>query len=223
MIKMLRGQVKKLQIMPKKKNGMPFEAHPSPMKTENGENLLYVKPKSGLKMSLEDVETWSLGRNAIRKGDMGRVFDAFMDGAAYWMSRGFRIETPIGIFSPKISLKRQETDPDNIHHDDVELQGIDYQSAKPFEKELKIKIGTDGFRYVRIPVSSRIMNNQEHLEKALQESIKANNGYTTVRSFSFYSGLTEHSARKQLARWCHGNNPKLQMSRIAHAHIYTEI
>lgn len=198
--------------MPRKKNGMPFEAHPSPMKAENGENLLYVKPKSGLKMTLDDIESWCLGHNALRKGDMMRTFDAFMDGAAYWMSRGFRIETPIGTFSPKIGLKRKETNPDNIKHDDVELQGIDYQSTKPFEKELEKEIGSDGFRYVRVPVSSRIMNNQEHLEKALQESLKANNGYTTVRSFSYYSGLTEHSARKQLDHWCYGNNPKLQMS-----------
>ena len=209
--------------MPRKKNGMPFEAHPSPMKAENGENLLYVKPKSGLKMTLDDIESWCLGHNALRKGDMMRTFDAFMDGAAYWMSRGFRIETPIGIFSPKIGLKRKETNPDNIKHDDVELQGIDYQSTKPFEKELEKEIGSDGFRYVRVPVSSRIMNNKEHLEKALQESLKANNGYTTVRSFSYFSGLTEHSARKQLDHWCYGNNPKLQMSRVAHAHIYTEI
>ena len=120
-------------------------------------------------------------------------------------------------------MKRKETDPDNIKHDDVELLGIDYQSAKPFEKELKSEIGSDGFCYVRVPVSSRIMNNLKYLEKALQESLKANNGYTTVSSFSYYSGLTEHSARKQLDRWCTGNNPKLQMTRIAHAHIYTEI
>ena len=92
--------------MPRKKNGMPFEAHPSPMKSENGENLLYVKPKSGLKMSLEDIETWSSGRNAIHKGDMERVFSAFIDSAAYWMSRGFRIETPIaGLFHLGLSFK----------------------------------------------------------------------------------------------------------------------
>ncbi len=209
--------------MPRKRNGMPFEVHPSPMKAENGENLLYVRPKSGQKMTLEDIEAWCSGRNALRKGDLERVFETFREGAAYWMSRGFRIETPIGTFAPKIGLKRKETDPDRIKHDDVELQGIEYQSTKPFEKELEKEIGSDGFRYVRLPVSSRIMNNLEHLEKALQESIKANNGYTTVSSFATYSGLTEHSARKQLDRWCRGDNPKLQRSRISHAHIYTEI
>lgn len=209
--------------MPIKKDGMPFEAHPSPMKDENGENLLYVKPESGLRMSLHDIEGWCIGQNAIRRGDMERVFDAFKDGAAYWMSRGFRIETPIGIFAPKIGLKRKETNPDKIKHDDVELVGIDYQSVKPFEKEIIINVSSEGFRYVRKPVSSRIMNNLEHLEKALRESIKANHGYTTVSSFAAYSGLTEHSARKQLDRWCYGDKARLMRSRVSHAIIYTEI
>ena len=62
---------------------MPFEAHPSPMKAENGDNLLYVKPQRGLKLSLDDLETWCVGRNAIRKGDIERAFDAFIDCAAY--------------------------------------------------------------------------------------------------------------------------------------------
>lgn len=202
---------------------MPFEAHPSPMKAENGGNLLYVKPKSGLKMTLQDIETWCLGHNAIRRGEMERVFKAFQDGATFWMSRGFRIETPIGTFAPKIGLKRKETNPDNIRHDDVELQGIEYQSAKPFEKELASELSGEGFRYVRKPVSSRIMNNLEHLEKALQNSLKANHGYTTVSSFSAHSGLTEHSARKQLDRWCYGDKARLMRSRVSHAIIYTEI
>lgn len=209
--------------MPRKNNGMPFEAHPSPMKAANGEQMLYIKPQSGLKMSLDDIEAWCIGRNALRKGDMQRVFDAFIDGASYWMSRGFRIETPIGCFTPKIGLKRQVTDPDDIMHDDAELLGIDYQSVKPFEKELRSHIGSYGFRYIRKPVSSRIMSNLEHLEKALRESIKANNGYTTVSSFAHYSGLTNHSARKQLDRWCNDDTPKLQRSRVSHAIIYTEI
>ena len=91
---------------------MPFEVHPSPMKAENGENLLYVRPKSGQKMTLEDIEAWCSGRNALRKGDLERVFETFREGAAYWMSRGFRIETPIGTFATKIGLKRKEPDPD---------------------------------------------------------------------------------------------------------------
>ena len=209
--------------MPRKKNGMPFEAHPTPQKDVNGESLLYVTPQSGLKRSLHDLESYFGDRYSLRKGDMARVFDAFMDAAPQWMAEGFRIETPIGTFSAKIELKRDITNPDDIKHDDVEPKGIDFRPSKQFEKELKINIGSDGFRYVRKPTSSRIMNNIQHLEEALRKSIKANNGYTTVASFALYSHLTEYSARKQLDHWCYGDNPKLKMSCISHAHIYTEI
>lgn len=209
--------------MPRKKYGMPFEAHPTPQKNANGEPLLYVTPQSGLKRTLKELETYFGDKYSIRKGEMSRAFEAFMEAAPKWMAEGYRIETPIGTFSAKLELKRDVTNPDNIKHDDVELKGIDYRPAKQFEKELDIEIGSDGFRYVRKPMSSRIMNNIQHLEEALQKSIRANNGYTTVASFAYYSHLTEHSARKQLNLWCTGNNPKLHMSRVSHAHIYTEI
>ena len=202
---------------------MPFEAHPSPLKAENGEKLLYVKPLSGRTRTIQDIENLYADRYSLRKGDMLRAFDAFMDIASQWMAEGYRIETPIGTFAPKIKLKRHVTDPDEIQHDDVELDGIDYQSIKPFEKALKYKIGVDGFRYVRKPTSSKLMSNLQHMEKALRRSIEANKGYTTVSSFALYSGLTEHSARNQLNKWCYGDSPKLQRSRFGHAIIYTEI
>lgn len=209
--------------MPRKKYGMPFEAHPTPQKNTNGESLLYVMPQSGLKRTLDELETYYGDKYSIRKGEMSRMFEAFMEVAPKWMAEGYRIETPIGTFSAKLELKRDITNPDDIKHDDVELKGIDYRPTKQFEKELDLEIGSDGFRYIRKPLSSRIMNNIQHLEEALQKSIRANNGYTTVASFAYYSHLTEHSARKQLNLWCTGENPKLHMSRVSHAHIYTEI
>jgi len=209
--------------MPRKKNGMPFEAHPTPQKDAKGESLLYVTPQSGLKRTLHELETYFGDKYSIRSGEMTRMFEAFMEAAPIWMAEGYRIETPIGTFSAKIELKRDITNPDDIKHDDVAFKGIDFRPTKQFEKELKYAIGSDGFRYVRKPTSSRILNNLQHLEEALQKSIKANKGYTTVASFARYSHLTEHSARKQLNRWCCGDSPKLQKSRISHAHIYTEI
>ena len=209
--------------MPRKKYGMPFEAHPTPKKNANGEPLIYVTPQSGLKRTLKELETYFGDKYSIRRGEMTRVFEAFMDAAPIWMAEGYRIETPIGTFSAKLELKRDITNPDDVKHNDVELKGIDYRPAKQFEKELNIEIGSDGFRYVRKPISSRIMKNIRYLEEALQKSIRANNGYTTVASFAQYSHLTEHSARKQLNLWCTGKNPKLHMSRVSHAHIYTEI
>ena len=96
--------------MPRKKTGMPFEAHPSPKVAENGEKLLYVKPQSGLARTLSEFEMWFHDKFSLRQGDMNRVFEAMLDGAPEWFAAGYRIETPIGTFSPKLKLKRQVTD-----------------------------------------------------------------------------------------------------------------
>ena len=206
-------QLLDFSAMPRKKTGMPFEAHPSPKVAENGEKLLYVKPQSGLVRTLSEFEMWFHDKFSLRQGDMNRVFEAMLDGAPEWFAAGYRIETPIGTFSPKLKLKRQVTDPDDISHDDVELDGIEFQPSKSFIKNMEYAVVRDGFRYVRKPQSNRLLNNQQHLEKALQQCIKEH-GYATVASFAAHSGLTDHSARRQLDKWCYGDNPKLQFSRF---------
>lgn len=209
--------------MPRKKNGLPFEVHPSPMKADNGESLLYAKLRSGMKKTLQELEAYYSFKYSFRKGELVRLFDDVLDMFVEVMAEGYRIETPLGTFWAKLGMKRQITNPDDVRFDDVELQGIEFQFSKAFLKKLKIKTDSDGFRFVRQPTSSRIMRNMQHLEDALHKSLKANKGYTNVRSFSIYSGLTEYSARKVLNKWCIGNNPKLQRSRVSHAIIYTEI
>ena len=209
--------------MPRKKDGMPFEVFPGPRKAANGEKLLYASPQSGMKKTLQEVEDFYSYKYSFRRGDLTRLFEAFQDIASMAMSMGYRIETPIGVFSPKLGMKRKLTNPDEVKHDDVRLQGVDYKCAKAFTKNLRSEIGHEGFRYVRQPASSRIILNQQHLEEALQKSLKRNKGYTTVTSFANYSGLTEYSARKVLNKWCSGNNPKLQCTRVSRAMIYTEI
>lgn len=209
--------------MPRKKEGMPFEVHPGPRKAANGEKLLYAIPKSGMKKTLQELEDFYRYKYSFRHGDMTRLFEAFRDIASMVMSMGYRIETPIGVFSPKLGMKRKLTNPDEVKHDDVRLEGIDYKCAKAFTKDLRCEIGHEGFRFVRQPVSSKIILNEQHLEEALQKSIKHNKGYTTVHSFAIFSGLTEYSARKVLNRWCSGNNPRLLCSMVSRAKIYTEI
>ena len=56
--------------MPRKKTGMPFEAHPSPKVAENGEKLLYVKTQSGLVRTLSEFEMWFHDKFSLRQGDM---------------------------------------------------------------------------------------------------------------------------------------------------------
>lgn len=193
------------------------------MKDENGKNLLYIKPLSGRKITMKEIDHQCASSHAMKDGELIRAVDAALEHIIYWMSEGYRIETPIGTFEPKLRLKQPKTETDKVRSDDAELQGIDFMPSKKFEKTLKIKISRNGFRYIRRPDSSSLMRNEQYLIEALQKSIKANNGYTTVNSFATYSGLTVYSARKRLNSWCHGEHPMLQCSHFGHLLIYTEI
>lgn len=209
--------------MPRKTNGLPFETYPSPNKDENGQNLLFAKPARNRKMTLEELETFCAETYSLRNGEMARAFQAFIKGTSRFMSQGYTIETPIGIFEPKLAMKRQITNPDEVTHDDVEFDGIQFKASKTFKKEVKMKIGDDGYRYVRKTQSNRLITNEEQLLKALEKSIKANNGHTTVASFVQYSGLTDYSARKVLSHWCYGRSPRLKAAIYGRTTIYTKV
>ena len=208
--------------MPKKKNGMPFEAYPGPNKDDNGQKLLFVRPARGRRMTLAELENFCAVGYAIRKGDINRALQAFIDAASDFMSQGYTIETPIGVFEPKLAMKRPVVDPDDVQHDDVEFDGIQFRVSKEFKKEVKRHLGSDGFRYVRKPSSTRLLANEEHLLKALQKSLDANKGYTTVADFVYYSGLTTYSARKRLNKWSYGEHPRLKTMTYGRTTVYVE-
>jgi hypothetical protein len=42
--------------MPRKKDGMPFEVHPTPAKGRDGKNIVYAKPALRDKMTMSGVE-----------------------------------------------------------------------------------------------------------------------------------------------------------------------
>lgn len=209
--------------MPRKTKGLAFEVHPGLKKNEKGETMLYATTESGRKMSLDDFELWIHDKYSLPRGMMTRVFEAFMEAAPEWMAQGYKIETPIGIFSPRLKMKRDITNPDEVGNNDVEVDGVDCRISKQFEKRMGHSVNTDGYRYVRKTASSKILNDTQRLEEALYKSLKANKGFTTVSSFMQFSGLTKYSADKQLTHWCHGENPKLQRTRINHNDIFTEI
>ena len=206
--------------MPRKTHGMPFETYPSPQKGDDGQNTLFARPRSGLRMTIDELEKYCSTGYSLRKGEMTRVFLTFEEVASKFMSQGYTIETPIGTFEPKLEMKRKVTNPDEVKHDDVQLEGIQVRVAKSFKKALKANIGSDGFRYTRRPSSKRLLTNDEHLLKALEKSINVHRGYTTVASFAFHSGLTDYSARKKLEKWCYGETPFLKKESFGRTTIY---
>ena len=65
---------------------MWYEVHPTPVKGEDGKNLVYVRPKSGQKLTMKELEEKCEDYNALRYGELSRAFDAFIRGqVAFWL------------------------------------------------------------------------------------------------------------------------------------------
>lgn len=207
--------------MPRKTNGMPFEIHPSPKKAENGKNLLYVRPRSRQKITMEQLDDYCANHYALRPGELTRAFRAFIEATGYYLSEGYRVETLIGSFAPKIGLRRELTDPDEVKTTDVLFEGIEYKSVKEYEKSVLSNLR--GFRRANNPNVQQLMADEDHLNKALQANLERYHGYVTARSFAHSANITYYSARKQLDKWCEGEHPRLLKTKQGQEYIYTEI
>ena len=207
--------------MPRKTNGMPFEIHPSPKKAENGKNLLYVRPRSRQKITMEQLDDYCANHYALRPGELTRAFQTFIEATGYYLSEGYRVETLIGSFAPKIGLKRELTDPDEVKTTDVLFEGIEYKSVKEYEKSVLSNLR--GFRRANNPNVQQLMADEDHLNKALQTNLERYHGYVTARSFAHSANITYYSARKQLDKWCEGEHPRLLKTKQGQEYIYTEI
>lgn len=207
--------------MPRKNCGMWYEVHPTPVKGVDGKNLVYVRPKSGMKKTLKELEEYCEGMHALRYGELSRVMDVFVRVAGRFLAEGYRIDTPIGSFAPKLSLAKQITDADEVKDRDVRLDGVEYNPGKLWDKEMNKWF--DGFRRYQNPDTQEILADKVKLEQEMRECIQRHDGYITAGIFSRYTGLTLYSARKQLDEWTKGENPKLLMTRRGKEHIYTEI
>jgi hypothetical protein len=207
--------------MPRKNNGMWYEVHPTPVKGGDGKNLVYVRPKSGMKLSMKQLEDYCESNHSLRYGELSRAFDVFVRVAGRFLAEGYRIDTPIGSFAPKLSLAKQITDADEVKDRDVRLDGVEYNPGKLWDKEIKKWL--DGFRRYHNPDTNEILADKKKLEQLMRDCIQKYNGYITAGMFARYSGLTLYSARKQLNEWTKGNNPKLLKTAHGKEHIYTEI
>ena len=140
--------------MPRKDTGMWYEVHPTPIKGKDGKNLVYVRPKRGLKLTMRQLEDYCDRRYGLRYSELTRAFDVFIRAAGWFLSEGYRIETPIGSFAPKLSLKRQVTDPAQVKDRDVILEGVEYNPGKIWNKEIGEWL--EGFRRYQNPDTQEI-------------------------------------------------------------------
>lgn len=208
--------------MPRKKSGMPFVVFPSPMKGKDGRNMVYVKPQGGanMKLSIDQIDDYCAKYGSTRPGQLRLVLGEFIHWASEWVAKGYRVDTPIGSFAPKLKLKRAITDADDVTDNDVEFDGIDLNPGKRWDEEIKFWM-RDGFRKVERFSSTEVLDDKESLEQVLRDLLKKH-GYVTVEMFRIRAFITSYSARKLLNDWTEGPHPKLLKTRQGQTFIYTE-
>ena len=206
--------------MPRKTEGLPFEVHRSPKTEEDGSVLLYATPQSNRTKDFNELEGWLQVSNAVRAGELQRSFDAFMSDCMRWLSKGYRVQTPIGVFSLKLGMKRKVTNPREVRHDDVEFKGIEFRPSAEFTNGVKRKVGLEGFRYVHKADSTLLAANEDAMLKALYKSIDAEGGYTTVTRFMSCSGLSKYAATRKLRQWCRSGSCLLRERKLGHSVIF---
>ena len=202
--------------MPRKTDGIEFEIHPRPTKGEDGKPLLYVRPAKGQKKSFRQLEAFGTQYRGLRTGEMQQVLDVLMEITGMWLSEGYRVETPLGSFAPKLKLLGEHTDPKTIHGRDIEYAGVDFTPSKELVKACGRN--REGYRRSPSPVGNSQMYDQKAMDDALRRSLKL--GYTTIPEFMRYSGLKRDSAKAYLNSLCQGDHPRLWRVRESRRWLY---
>ena len=202
--------------MPRKTDGILFELHPGPSKGDDGKPLLYAQPVIDRKHDLDDIDAFCAKYRSASKGDMMRLFSLLEEVTTLWLRQGHRVETPFGTFAPKLKLNGKHTEPEKVKGRDVEYAGIEFIPSKQFVRDADCS--RDGFRRKAGSVGNSQTLDNEAMEAALLKSMR--NGYITIKSFQYHSGLKYNSAKNYLDSLCKGDNPRLSNYREGHAWHY---
>lgn len=205
--------------MPRKTDGIEFELHPSPKKDQDGKPLLYARLSSKKKLTFKQLEHYSMEHNHASKGELEACFTKFIKSASLWFYEGYRVETPIGSFAPKLKLMGEHTDPKTVTGRDIRFDGVEFIPSKDFiEQVCQNKLG---FRRREEAVGNSQMHDPQAMEEALRKSLWE--GFTTVSKFKFYSQLKRDSAQRYLDSLTEGDHPRLRRSKSGKSYIYFPI
>ena len=199
-------------------NGIiPFILYTRPTTDAEGNPLLYAKPDPILKLRPQEVDEFSCVEGGLRFHELKRVLDAFIEVFSPYIARGYRIETPIGSFYPKLTMSDDISDPSKVYNAHVRLAGIGFTPSMQFNKEV-FKHHHHCRKVSQVAGNSQIKD-KKAMEKALCNSVSE--GYITIRSFMANSGLSYYSAKKYLDEQCQGLHPLLVRHKIGNTLLYS--
>lgn len=202
--------------MPYKTDGIEIEIHPGPKKGEDGKPLLYVRPAKGYRKTFKQLDDFCTKYRGMRTGEMQQVFDVLMEVAGRWLSEGYRVETPLGSFAPKLKLIGQHTDPKTITGRDVRYVGLDFIPNKDLVKVAGRN--REGYRKSKDPVGNSQMYDEQAMDDALQHCLRL--GYVTIPEFMMFSKLKRDSAKNYLDSLCKGDHPRLWSVKEGRRYLY---
>ena len=144
------------------------------------------------------------------------VMEVVKDVVGLWLSYGYRVETPLGSFAPKLKLLGDHTDPKTIHSRDIVYAGVEFIPSKELVREGGQNL--EGYRKSQTQVGNSQMHDPKAMDEALQRSMKL--GYTTIPEFMAFSGLKRDSAAAYLDSLCQGDHPRLWKVRERRRWLY---
>jgi len=208
--------------MPRKKDGTPFEISPSPMKDDEGRNLLYVRPMSGRSVTLEELDDYCCTNMGMPRNMLINAFNIFHDAILWKLADGARIETPIGSFYPTLRLRQQITNAAAIQSDDVSLQTIRFRPSKSFVQAVRKK--GNGFHPLSTGrrTNGQLYRKQDELNKALDAAF-AERDDLTIKFFCHCAGITKYAALKYLNSLCEGEQPFLRRVQLGRTYVYKRL
>ena len=198
--------------MPLKVDGMPYDLHPGPPKDEEGNPYLYVRPAPDRRIKMDEVDEFCAKYRGMSRGQMTSAMTCFIDVVRHWLVDGHRVETPMGVFAPRLKLNGRFTDPKKVKNSDVRLDGIDFTPSKEFVGEVQDVLHY-GFRRASTRVGNKQMYDEAKMERALEKCHRVY-GNITISGFQDWSGLRYHSAKKYLDSLCEGEHPRLRRNKV---------
>ena len=145
----------------------------------------------------------------MAKGELEACFTKFLNCAVLWFYEGYRVETPIGSFAPKLKLTGEHTAPKTVTGRDIRYDGVEFIPSKDFIRE--VCSNRLGFRCVEGPVGNSQMHDPKAMDEALRRSLQQ--GFTTVKIFRICSldSLTK------------GDHPRLRRVKSGKSYLYFPI
>ena len=134
--------------MPINKSGIRYELYDTPKKDEQGRNILCAKVVSSGTYTQQQLEEYLQRHWAIHPSDARRFMTAFVDALSQLLANGYRVDTLLGSFYPKLKLDAPFTATDKVTANDVAFDGIGFLADKAFNGVISPT------RSVRLPTSA---------------------------------------------------------------------